>query len=139
MTGEQARELLRRYLSEVWDAGDVEAVRRFAGPGFRRHLSPTLPPLDLDGQLTRLRGIRQAFPDIAVALEDVVAEGDRIAFRSTLTGTHQGEFAGIPATGQRVAVTLVDVIRVDDGLIAEQWGGPDVFDMLRQVGARPTL
>lgn len=55
--------------------------------------------------------------------------------RATQHGTHGGDFMGIPATGKKVTATIVDVIRIEDGQFAEQWGGPDVFDMLRQVGA----
>lgn len=110
----------------------------FLSPGYARHTSPTLPPLDLEGQIERLHGFRQAFPDITIEVDDVMVEGDCIAFRSTMRGTHKGEFAGIPPTGRHVTAGLVDMIRIEDGRFAEQWGGPDVFDMLQQLGARPT-
>lgn len=128
--------LLRRYVDEVWDNGNLDALAAFLTPGFRRHLSPTAEPLDRNGQIERLATIRSAFPDAALTVEDVVAAGDRVAFRSTLRGTHRGEFMGIAPTGREFAVGLVDIIRIEDGRFAEQWGGPDMLSLLQQLGAR---
>lgn len=122
--------LLQRYMSEVWDAGNPEAVTRFLAPDYRRHSSPTAESIDLAGQITRLKGFREAFPDITIELDDIVAAEDRVAFRSTMRGTHLGRFHGIPPTGQEVTVGLIDVIRIEDGRFVEQWGGPDLFDLL---------
>jgi predicted ester cyclase len=133
------KELLARYITEVWDEANLNAIRKFLSPGFKRHLSPLLPAFDLDGQIERLAGLRSAFPDIAVTVEEVIAEGDLITFRSTMRGTHSGDFAGVPPTGIQVTVGLLDVIRIEAGQFAEQWGGPDLHDMLRQLGATYTL
>lgn len=129
------KRLLARYVAEVWEEGNVDAIGDFLSPGFQRHISPLLPPLDREGQIERVGGFREAFPDVMLVVEEVTAEDDRVVFRSTMRGTHLGEFAGIQPTGQRVTVGLLDVIRIEDGQFAEQWGGPDVFDMLRQLGA----
>ncbi len=88
-----------------------------------------------EGQKQRLTGFRAAFPDVALTLQDVVAEGDRLAFRSTIRGTHQGAFQGIAPTGVHVAVGLLDLVRIEAGQIVEQRGGPDLLDLLRQLGA----
>ena len=136
MAAEDNKALLARYITEVWDNANLEALWDFLSPGYVRHTSPDLPPLDLAGQIERLHGFRRAFPDITIEVEEVVAEDDRVAFRSTMRGTHEGEFAGLAATGRHVTVGLVDLIRIEDGRFAEQWGGPDVFDLLRQLGAR---
>ncbi|MFW6010531.1 MAG: ester cyclase [Gemmatimonadota bacterium] len=69
-------------------------------------------------------------------LEEVLVEGDFIAFRSILQGTHRGTFRGISPTGRKVRVRLLDMVRVEDGAFVEQWGGPDPLDLLRQLGAR---
>jgi len=129
------KDLLARYISEVWDEANLSALPDFLGASFKRHVSPLLPPIDLSGQIERLAGFRAAFPDVTVTVEEVIAEGDRVAFRSTMRGTHLGEFAGIAPTGKEVTVGLVDVVRIEDGAFVEQWGGPDLFDMLRQLGA----
>jgi steroid delta-isomerase-like uncharacterized protein len=140
MTGEtsteQARELLERYIAEVWDAGDPAAVERFAADSYRRHTSPQSEPLDMDQQIERLKGFREAFPDISIEVENMVTDGHLLAFRSTMRGTHRGEFFGIAATGREVTVNLVDMVRIEDGRFVEQWGGPDMLDLARQLGAR---
>lgn len=135
MSIEANKQLLERYVSEVWDEGDIDALGRFLASDYLRHTSPTLPPLDRDSQMARLRGIRAAFPDVTLTVEEVTAEADRVAFRSTIRGTHLGELAGIGATGREIVVSLVDVIRVEDERFAEQWGGPDMADLYRQLGA----
>jgi steroid delta-isomerase-like uncharacterized protein len=127
--------IVRRYLQEVWQKRNVEATEQFLAPDYRRHLSPTADPLTLEGQKQRLAGFHAAFPDIELILEDIFAEGDRVAFRSTIRGTHQGAFQGIAATGRSITVTLVDIVRVEGGKLAEHWGGPDLLDLLKQLGA----
>lgn len=135
MSADDSRALLERYVHDVWDEGDPEAVERFLAPGYRRHASPTAAPIDLAGQVERLKGFRRAFPDITIEVEDIIAGEDRVAFRSTMRGTHQGDLLGIPPTGRSVTVPLLDVLRIEDGLFVEQWGGPDMFDLVRQLGA----
>lgn len=135
MSAEENAALLERYISEVWEAANPEAVGRFAAESFRRHRSPLSDPLDRAGQISLLKTFRSAFPDITVEVEDVVAADDRVAFRSTMRGTHQGEFLGIEPTGRKVTVVLVDILRIEDGKIVEQWGGPDLLDLLKQLGA----
>jgi steroid delta-isomerase-like uncharacterized protein len=130
--------LLDRYITEVWDKGNVDAIRAFLSPAFHRHVSPLLPPLDLADQIERISGFRDAFPDVALTVEEVTAEDDRVAFRSTMRGTHLGEFGGMPPTGKQVTVGLLDVIRIEGGQFVEQWGGPDLFDLLRQLGVTYT-
>ena len=135
MSSTNHEDLLRSYITDVWEEGNPEAVARFAADGYLRHRSPTASPLDLDAQIERLRGFRRAFPDMTIEVNDVVASGDLIAFRGTMRGTHSGEFLGVPATGRAVTAGLLDLIRVEDGRIAEQWGGPDTYDLLTQLGA----
>jgi len=135
MSERENKDLLARYFSEVWGEANVSALSDFLSPSYKRHVSAIHPPIDLAGQIERLEAFRAAFPDIALSVEDVIAEGDQVAFRSTMRGTHLGEFAGIAPTGRRVTVQLVDVIRIEDGAIVEQWGGPDLFDLLQQLRA----
>jgi predicted ester cyclase len=139
VSAESNKNLLRRCVDQVWNNGNPTAVEGFVAPGYRRHTSPTAEPLEILGQIERLKSFRKAFPDVTITVEEIIAEGDLVAFRSTMRGTHSGEFLGIPPTGKAVIVGLVDVIRVADGRFVEQWGGPDLFDLLRQVGASFTL
>jgi predicted ester cyclase len=139
MSASENKALLRRYVRDVWEKQNPSAVRDFLAPNYRRHTSPTVAPLTLDDQVQRLVGFRTAFPDIQIVVEEVIAEGDHIAFRSTMCGTHSGGLMGFAPTGKQVTVGLVDVIRVKDGKFVEQWGGPDLFDLLRQLGVAFTV
>jgi len=127
--------LVRSYIEEVWTRGNLDAVDIFLGPNYRRHLSPIAEPLLLEGQKQRIAGFRSAFPDVNITIEDVFAEDNYVIFRSTMRGTHQGVFQGIEPTGKTINVTLIDIIRVEHGKFVEHWGGPDLFDLLKQLGA----
>jgi predicted ester cyclase len=79
-----------------------------------------------------------AFPDLRMIPEDVIASGDKAVARVRMTGTHKGEFMEMPATGKRIEVKLIDIIRFgDDGRAREHWGAFDQLAMLQQIGAIP--
>jgi predicted ester cyclase len=79
--------------------------------------------------------LRRAFPDLHIAVEDVVAEGDKIVSRNVVTGSHQGEYMGLPPTGKTVAYNEIFILRFVNGRIAEIWGVVDVFSRMQQLGA----
>ena len=79
----------------------------------------------------------RAFPDIHVAVEDVISEGDKVVFRATVTGTHQGEYMGLPPTGKSVTYNEIFIFRFAGGRLAEIWGVVDVFSQMQQLGAIP--
>ena len=78
-----------------------------------------------------------AFPDLHVAVEDVIAEGDKVVCGNTVTGTHQGEYMGRPPTGRSITYSEIFVFRFADGRIAETWGVVDVMSQMRQLDATP--
>ena len=78
------------------------------------------------------------FPDLNVSYDFVIEEGDTVAGRYTITGTHQGDFAGIPATGKKISVTGHDFARLVDGKLIEHWGETDTMTMMQQLGVIPT-
>jgi hypothetical protein len=82
-------------------------------------------------------GLHRAFPDLRVTAEDVIAEGDRVVVRNSVTGTHQGEYMGVPPTGRSVTYDEIFIARFSDGRIAETWGVVDVLSQMRQLGAIP--
>jgi hypothetical protein len=125
--------LFRRYITEVWDQGNLNALDSFLSPNYQCHVSALAPPLSRDDQKQLVTSFRAAFPDIELTVDDVLSDGDRIAFRSTIRGTHLGPFRGFSPTGRRVTVGLVDIIRIQDEQFVEQWGGPDLLDLLRQI------
>lgn len=78
---------------------------------------------------------RKSFPDWHEHIEDIIAEGDKVAIRFTSRGTHKEEFQGIPPTGKQVTVSEVAIYRIADWKIVEKWGFPDIVGLLRQLGA----
>jgi steroid delta-isomerase-like uncharacterized protein len=79
--------------------------------------------------------LRRAFPDLHITVEDVIAEGDKVVGRNSVTGTHRGEYMGLQPTGKSVTYNEIFIFRFVDGRIAETWGVVDVFSQLRQLGA----
>ena len=90
------------------------------------------------GYLAIIGMMRGGFPDIQWTLEDMVAEGDKVAARFTMRGTHQGSFMGIPPAGKKVEVPAMNLYRLRDGQIVEEHGQPDLLGLLQQIGAIPT-
>jgi steroid delta-isomerase-like uncharacterized protein len=76
----------------------------------------------------------QAFPDLRITVEDLIAEGDKVVSRNSVTGTHQGEYVGLPPTGKTVTYSEIFVFRFINGRIAETWGIVDVFSQMQQLG-----
>jgi steroid delta-isomerase-like uncharacterized protein len=81
--------------------------------------------------------LHQAFPDLHVALEDLIAEGDKVVGRQTVTGTHRGEYLGLPPTGKSVRYDEIFIFRFARGRIAEIWGVVDVLSQMTQLGMIP--
>ena len=137
MPAEENKAAARRFLEET-DKGNLDVIDELVSPDAIDH-NP------FPGQAPGAQGVKQvfgmlrtAFPDMSQSIEDMVAEGDRVAFRSTLHGTHRGEFLGIPATGKQVALPGIDIIRFDDdGKMVEHWGLFDVPLLMQQLGVMP--
>jgi steroid delta-isomerase-like uncharacterized protein len=84
------------------------------------------------------RSLLTSFPDLQMNVEDLVASEDKAVARVTATGTHQGEFIGVPATGKAVEMQLIDIMRFDDaGLVCEHWGVADLLSLMQQLGVAP--
>jgi steroid delta-isomerase-like uncharacterized protein len=131
--------LLRRWLEEVWNRGDVSLLDELHTAGFRdRTGNPGLTP-DTAGMKQVILTIRAAFPDAVFTIEDLVADDDRVAARWTMRGTHNGEFNGMPATGRPLIMAGFGLVRIEDGRIAEFWHLEDDLAALRQLGALPGL
>jgi steroid delta-isomerase-like uncharacterized protein len=81
--------------------------------------------------------LHRAYPDLHVTIEDLIAEGDKVVSRNTVTGTHRGEYMGLPPTGKSVTYNEIFIFRFAGGRIAETWGVVDVFSQLKQLGVLP--
>ena len=128
---------MRRAYDLIND-GDIDGFGELMAEDFVEHEElPGLAP-SKEGVLTLFRGYREAFPDLRMTVEDIVASGDKAVARVTTTGTQTGEWMGMPASGRRAEVHLIDIMRFDeDGLVSEHWGVMDMLSMLQQLGAIP--
>ena len=138
MSTEQNKELFRRFVEEVFNRGNLSLTDEFLAPNFIEHeeLPPGIPN-DREGvkQLTTM--LRSAFPDFKAKIEDIIAEGDKVVVRMTWSGTHQGEFMGIPPSGKSVSFGVIDIVRMARGKFVEHWGLMDSSMMMQQIGAVP--
>jgi steroid delta-isomerase-like uncharacterized protein len=128
------KELARRFFDEVWNQGDESAIDRYIAEDAAGN-DPTFGT-GREAFRTQWRNWRSAFPDLHFAVEDLVAEGDKVVTRWTLTGTHQGEFLGIAPTGRRISVAGMSLDRIAGGQIAEGFDTWDELGLHRQLGAR---
>jgi steroid delta-isomerase-like uncharacterized protein len=125
-------------LYDLINAGDIDGFgRQLADDFVEREEIPGLPPTK-DGVVQYFRIMLAAFPDMRMDVQDSFASGEKAVARLRVSGTHQGEFMGIPATGKPVSVSLIDITRFgDDGLAREHWGVVDMLAMMQQIGIIP--
>ena len=136
MSIEEKKAICRRIVDEV-NKRNLDTAIELIASDYVDHSDPpgTSPgPLAVKQRFTMLCS---AFPDLRVALEDMVAEGDRVAVRFTLHGTHYGDFMGMSPTGKHVTVSGIDINRIRDGKLVERWASVDMLGMLQQLGAIP--
>ena len=136
MSTDTAKTLVSTYIEDVWNRADAQAFDRLTAPAFAYCLGGQ-PPRDRAAMLAFLQGVHAAFPDWRVQIDDIVAEGNTVAVRWSGQVTHEGPFHGIPATGKRIAVSGVNLYRIEDGRIAQEWEQMDSLGMLAQLGVLP--
>jgi predicted ester cyclase len=130
-----ANKIVVRRLLDLYNAGDWDGIDGLVDPGYVHHNN------DLALNLAQFkRGaawIRGALPDFAIGIEDMVAEGDRVAIRFVGRGTHAGSMYGETPTSKAVALHGQVVYRLADGRVAEDWETMDEHDLMKQIGAIP--
>jgi len=137
MSVEQNKALMRRFYDEVVNGGNLNIVDELASPDFVDHEAFPGLAVGREGVKQFFSMLRTAFPDLRMNVDDLIAEGEKAVARATMTGTHQGEFAGVAATGKTVSVSTIDIVRFADGKLAEHWGVTDTASMMEQLGALP--
>jgi steroid delta-isomerase-like uncharacterized protein len=133
---EDHKSLLRRFYDEV-NAGNLAALDELLADDLIEHEeTPGLEP-NKEGVKQFFAMFRSAFPNLHIDAHEMLADGDLVCARITTTGTHQGEFLGIPPTGKRIEVEAIDIVRMRDGQAVEHWGVTDTIAMLQQLGVVP--
>ena len=137
VSAEDNKALVRRFVDEVQSGGNIDLIDESCSPGFVNHSAPPGIPADREGIKLLTAMFRGAFPDSHFTIEDMVAEGDKVATRKTFRGTHGGDFMGMPPTGRVVSMGLIDIVRVSDGRVVEHWAMGDSLGMMQQLGVIP--
>jgi predicted ester cyclase len=128
-----AADLVRRLHSELLASRDLDRLGDFFAADFTSHNMPPGLPQGIDGVRAFFQVFLDGLEDIEVTVDELVADGDRVAVATTTSGTHSGELLGAAPSGRRIAVTGIDLVRVEGGLIVEHRGLTDTVGLLRQL------
>ncbi|MBN1163191.1 MAG: ester cyclase [Candidatus Krumholzibacteriota bacterium] len=131
-----AKELVKRYVEEFWNKGDLEGLKNLTTEDFNYHLG-LQPPRDREEMAEFIKVTHHTFPDWRVEITDMIAEGDRVVIKWRGKGTHRESFHGIPATGREIKMGGINIYRLEGGRIAEEWEQTDTVSMLQQMGVLP--
>ncbi|GLH96780.1 ester cyclase [Phytohabitans aurantiacus] len=137
MSAEELRKANAHFYDEVFRRRNVDAIDDLLSDDFVEHIPGPGQQTDRQGTKEFIKNVLDAFPDMDLEIEHDVVEGDTIASVVRFTGTHEGEFAGVPATGRRVTVYVTDFGRMRDGRWTDHWGLVDVGGLMAQLGAGP--
>jgi steroid delta-isomerase-like uncharacterized protein len=136
MTDEQNRKLVEDYMN-AWSAADANKLDRLLDNGFKFNNPPPGITPDKRGALAMAQMFRKAFPDMKIKLEKWVVQGDNVAVRFVGSGTHKGEFMGVPPTGKMTKTTGIGIVTVRKGKIVEDVTEFDALGLMTQIGAIP--
>ena len=137
MSTEENKAAVRRFAQQVISQGDMAAFDELVSPAYVERTPSPGGGTDRDSFRRELEGLHAAFPDLKSDEEDLVAEGDKVVYRGTLSGTHRGEFFGIPPTGRSFRISEFHVNRLEDGRLVEHWGIFDSLGLMQQLGVIP--
>ena len=137
MSLEDNKEVIRAYVETIFNRKQVDRAGELVAPDYLDHAA-------MPGQAPGLQGAKHKWamylagiPDLRVTIEELVAEGDKVAVRRFYEGTHRGELLGVPPTGNHVRIGGISIFRLAEGKIAEQWEQLDRLALMQQLGVLP--
>ena len=132
---EQNKAMIHQYF-ELHNQKDLQKIEKLVPSNHRFYFSG-MPPMDWNGHKQFLTTLFNAFPDIHFAIEDILAKGNKVAFRLALTGTHKGVFQGIPPTGNKISFGGTGIATIVDSKVEENRAHADIMGLMQQLGAVP--
>ena len=135
MSPEENKVIVRHYLETAWNKKDPTIIDDLVADDFVQHAQNVQP--GREGVKNFFRMLYGGFPDAHFTLENIMAEGNQVATRFTVRGTHQGPFLGIPATGKSMTLTGMALLELRDGKIVANWNELDMLGALQQLGVIP--
>lgn len=131
---EKNKAIVIRFNKEVIEGGNTGSFKELVAENVVNHTAAPGMSQGADGMIYFLQNVLQtAFPGLKVIIHDQVAEGDKVTTRKSIHGTHTGEFMGIPATGKKVTIDVIDIIRLQDGKYAEHWGMSNIPSVIAEL------
>ena len=137
MSAENNKELVRKIFHEGINKQQHAAIESIIDPGYINHGIPG-DARGAEGFSQIVRQFTDSFPDLTITLEEVIGDGDTVATRGTWTGTHKGDFMGMPSTGKQVKVSFMDFWKFRNGKAVENWVQMDIAGLMQQLGAMPS-
>jgi predicted ester cyclase len=135
MSLEENKVIVRKFFEKANSEGRTPV--EMCTPGFTAHIG-TSPPMDLHGFQQYQKSYFASFSNTVLAIEDMLAEGDKVAFRGVVQAIHSGDYMGIPASGKKIVVPVIGIAQLVDGKIREWWNFPDRLSWMQQIGAIPS-
>ena len=129
------KRLVRGYYEEVVSTGDIDRISEFIASDYAEVYQNIRHAIGVEGAKEHVLGVRRTYPDLRLAVEQQIAEGEWVVSRITMYGTHEGAWLGIEPTGKRLVVTAVNIDRVVDGRIVEHGGAANLLGPLLGIGA----
>jgi steroid delta-isomerase-like uncharacterized protein len=133
----EANKALVQRLYEGISSGNLGAWDSLVDDGFVEHEDNGVPPTK-EGVKAFFEMVLAAFPDMKMVPQHMIAESDLVSTLAICSGTHRGEFMGIPPTNKTVSMTVFDLMRVQNGKVTEHWGVSDMASLMQQLGAGPS-
>ncbi len=133
---EQNKQIVSQFF-EALNRQDTERMVQLVSTTNFTLYFPGMSPMDWNGSMQFIAVINNAFPDASRNIEDIVAEGDKVAVRLNAAGSHKGEFRGIPPSGKKVSFTAMAFLTIIDGKVSEEWSTADIMGLMQQIGAIP--
>jgi steroid delta-isomerase-like uncharacterized protein len=137
VSAEENKAVVRRFVEGGWSGHNHNVIHEVVRPDYFNPAAVPEHQRGIAGAKHIANWLMSAFPDTRLDIEGIIADGGIVAIRGTASGTHEGEFMGIPPTGKRFAVQQVHWFRVADSKMAEHWAVRDDLGMMRQLGAAP--
>jgi hypothetical protein len=136
MAPERMKQALRRLFEDGINGRNRAVLNELIDPAYVNYSMP-MPSPGPEGLRQVVDGFFEAFPDMRVTVEDIVAENDKAATRGSMTGTQKGTFMGVPPTGKTINIGYLDIWKAQNGRFIENWVRLDLFSALIQLGAIP--
>jgi predicted ester cyclase len=132
-TTQKNKEIVLRFNKEFIEKNNAEVLKEIVADGFINHTAPANFPKDVTGLVQFIGTLHKGFSDLSIDIHEQVGEGDMVATRKTIYGTHTGEIMGKAGTGKKVVLTVMDFVRVQDGKYTDHWGQNNIMQVIQSL------